>query len=779
MDYTPLAAVTEARAALEPGAPLLWEHVPGNLCADYEAGDAAAVDAAFAAAARIVSVDVVNNRVTAAALEPRGAIGTYDRESGRFTLVASTQNVHVNRDQIAAHVLRIPPAKLRVVAHDVGGGFGMRNNVYPEYALVLWAARRLGRPVKWVAERGEGFLSDAHGRDQVSHARLALAADGRFLALRVETVGNAGAYAGGMGPYVPAYGTARLQGGPYRIAATHYRARVAFTNTVPIEPYRGAGQPESAYQIERAVETAAAELGIDPVELRRRNLIGPTDMPYTNGHGTVIDTGDFPAVMDKALALADRDGFAGRRAAARTRGLRRGMGVCPYVRVSGGAATEHAALRFAANGAVTIAVGSQSTGTGHATVFAQIVAERLGVRFADIGYAEADTDLTPLGGGHGGSRSLETAGVAICIATDRVIDKGCLIAAHLLEAAAADIAFSAGRFTIAGTDRGVGINEVIAASFDPARLPDGMEPGLDAALDHSREALTHPNGCHVAEVEVDPETGRVRIVGYAIVNDFGTVINPLLTAGQVMGATVQGIGQALLEEVVFDAASGQVLTGSFMDYCLPRAVHVPDFRMAFHAGAPTQRNPLGVKGAGEDGCVGAPPAVVHAVLDALAEDGVRDIAMPLTAERVWRAIPRRPRQRGSGRPRVVAVAFEPLPARAGPAHGLQVEAAAPIKGQPLGLEQPALARFSAAAAAPADLAAAVDHPLPGDFAARGHGGHGVADDAGAAPGHPPHLAVARHLAGGDAAHQGIDTLQARVRHRRPSGLRQRQMDANM
>ncbi|MFQ6016749.1 MAG: xanthine dehydrogenase family protein molybdopterin-binding subunit [Kiloniellaceae bacterium] len=638
VDYEPLPAVTRAEDALEPGAPLVWDQVPGNLCVDFEAGDEAAVDAALARADHVVALDLANNRVTAVPIETRGAIGQYHRGNDSFTLITSAQNIHANRDQIAEHIFRVPRGKLRHIAYDVGGGFGAKNSLYPEYALVLFAARRLGRPVKWINDRGESFISDTHGRDQQSRVELALDSLGRFLALKVTSVGNTGAYVASTGPFTPTGGTARTQGGPYRIPALFFRAKAVFTNTVPTDPYRGAGRPEATYQIERAIDVAARELAMDPVELRRRNLIRTEDLPFRTGMGLEIDSGAFEAVLNRTLERADWHGFPRRAAAARADGRLRGIGVALYLGLTGGRREDCAALSFARDGSITVAVGSESAGTGHETTLPQIVADRLGVPIERIRHRQADTDLTPAGAGHGGSHGLEVAGSAVSVAAEKVIEKAKSIAGHMLEAAVADLAFAGGRFAILGTDRSVGMSDVIAASFDPERLPEGMRPGLDVEVTHKMANVTYPNGCHVAEVEVDPDTGLVRLVDHTVVHDFGTVLNPLVADGQVMGATAQGIGQALLENVVYAEDSGQVLTGSLMDYGLPRADDLPAFRTDFYDGAPTLRNPLGVKGAGEAGCGGAPPAVVSAVVDALQDFGVRHIDMPLTPERVWQAI---------------------------------------------------------------------------------------------------------------------------------------------
>ena len=636
VDYRPLPAVLSAGDALADGAPLVWDDSPGNLCVHFETGDAAAVDRAIAGAAHVVSMDLDNQRVTAAPIETRGALAEYLEDEDRLSLVCTSQNVHANRNQLAEQVLHIPTEQLRVLAHDVGGGFGAKNPLYPEHALVLWAARRTRRPVKWMNDRGESFLSDAHGRDQQSRVTLALDAEGTFLALRVESVGAVGPYLLSVGPFTSTGGTARTQGGPYHIPALHFDARAAFTNTAPTDPYRGAGRPEATYQIERIIDEAAAELGFDRAALRRRNLIRRDALPYTTGAGTRIDCGDFETIFDRTLALADWDGFEARARATRARGRRRGIGICAYLECSGGGPKEHASLRFSPNGRVKLAVGSHSTGMGHETVFAQIVAARLGVPIESIDFVQADTDETPIGGGHGGSRGLEMGGSAVVRVSDRVHEKARSIAAHLLEAADADVEFDRDRFRVVGTDHAVDMQAVIAASFDPERRPDDID-GLDEALDYERTGITYPNGCHVAEVEVDPETGTVALESYSIVDDFGTILNPLTCAGQVMGGTAQGIGQALLEQIVYEPEGGQLVTGSFMDYAMPRADDMPEFRIEFFEGAPSPENPLGAKGAGEAGCCGALPAVVGAIMHALEEYGVRHVDMPLTPEKIWRA----------------------------------------------------------------------------------------------------------------------------------------------
>ncbi|MDX2315935.1 MAG: xanthine dehydrogenase family protein molybdopterin-binding subunit [Gammaproteobacteria bacterium] len=637
VDYEPLASVVTAEEALAVDAPLVWDDIPGNLCVRFEVGDEAAVDAAIAAADHVVSMFVDNQRVTAAPIETRGAIAHYDHSEDRLVLAFASQNVHANRNQLAEQVFHIPTEQLRALAYDVGGGFGAKNPLYPEHALVLWATRRVERPVKWISDRSEGFLSDAHGRDQQSNVTLALNAQGDFLALRVDSVGSVGPYLLSVGPFTCTGGSARTQGGPYDIPALHFHARAAFTNTAPTDPYRGAGRPEATYHIERIIDLAAAELGMDRVALRRRNLIASDALPYTTGAGSRIDCGDFEAVLDRTIALADWDGFEARAREARSRGRRRGIGICSYLECSGGGPKEHAALRFSSDGRVTVAVGSHSTGMGHETVMAQILAARLGLPLDAIDFVQGDTDATPIGGGHGGSRGLEMGGTAVVRVADRVVEKATTMAAHLLEAATLDIEFDAGQFRVVGTDHAVGMQEVIRASFDAERRPDDIDT-LDDALDYERTGITYPNGCHIAEVEVDPETGSVNLVNYSIVDDFGTIVNPLTCAGQVMGGTAQGVGQALMEHIVYEQDGGQLLSGSFIDYALPRAADLSDMHIEFFEAAPSSQNPLGVKGAGEAGCCGALPAVVGAVVHALEEYGVRHVDMPLTPEKLWRAI---------------------------------------------------------------------------------------------------------------------------------------------
>ncbi len=637
VEYEPLPVVVEGRQALAPGAPRIWDHLADNVCVDFDSGDAQAVAQALSGAAHVVELELHNNRVTGVPIEPRGAIGQYDADDDRYTLTCATQNVHQNRNQIAEEILHVDAERLRVVAPDVGGGFGVKNPIYTEYALVLWAARHVGRPVKWINERTESFLSDSHGRDQSSRVRLGLDTEGRFLALDVESVGNLGPYLLSIGPFTSTGGSARTQGGAYRIPALHFHSRAAFTNAASTDPYRGAGRPEATFQIERIVDVAAAELGLDPLELRRRNALTREDLPYTTGMGAVIDSGDCLSVLERAVTAADWDGFAARERASRARGRHRGIGIGLYLECSGGSPKEHADIRFTADGRIRLAVGSQSLGTGHETVFPQILADRLQVSVDSIDYVQGDTDATPTGGGHGGSRSLEIGGSAVVAGAQLVIDKARRVAAQLLEAAVADVEWEEGRLRIAGTDRVLTLAQVIEASRDRARLPDPAE-SLDTAVDYERDGITYPYGCHVAEVEVDAETGSVHLQRYTVVDDFGNIVNPLTATGQVQGGTVQGIGQALLEQIVYEPEDGQLLSASLLDYALPRADDLPNIDVAFFEETPTAKNLLGVKGSGEAGCCGALPAVVNAVMHALRDFGVRHIEMPLTPEKVWRAV---------------------------------------------------------------------------------------------------------------------------------------------
>ncbi|MCG8361416.1 MAG: xanthine dehydrogenase family protein molybdopterin-binding subunit [Kiloniellales bacterium] len=637
VDYADLPAVIATDAALDPEAPQVHPEAPNNLCMDWEKGDRGATDAAFAKADHVTAVEMINSRLVANPMETRGCLGVWDAESESYTLYNAGQAAQGIRRMLAASVFEIEPETLRVISPDVGGGFGTKNFVYPEQALVLWAARRLGRPVKWIAERMEGFVSDCQGRDHVMKAELALDANGKFLAMRVVTTANVGAFVSTFGAMIPTNPVAVVLGGVYDIPAVYYNAKGVFTNTVPVDAYRGAGRPEASYAIERLVDLAAAELDMDPTELRRRNFIRPDAMPYTTAMGSVLDCGEFERIMDRCLAQADHRGFPARRQDATQRGLLRGFGIACYFEATLGLPNERSRVRFEDDGRVTVLAGTMSNGQGHETTYAQILHERLGIPFEAIDLLQGDTGEIPVGGGHGGSRSMQMGGNALLLAADAIEEKAKRLAAHYFEADAGDIELRDGSCRVVGTDLSITLIELADLARDPANLPEGMEPGLDAAADYQREASTYPNGCHLAEVEIDPETGVVRLAAYHVVDDFGRLLNPMITTGQVHGGVVQGIGQALHEHTVYDESSGQLLSGSFMDYCMPRADDLPPIEVAFEP-VPTKTNALGVKGCAEAGCIGALPAVINAVVDALAPLGIRHIDMPATPERVWRTI---------------------------------------------------------------------------------------------------------------------------------------------
>ncbi len=635
VEYRPLAAVADAAAALLPGAPAIWDEAPGNLSYRFQRGDEAATRAAFAAAARIVEVELVNNRLVPTPIEPRAAIGNYDSAAGRLDLLLTGQGVHSIRNQLAEAVFRMPTERIQLAAPDVGGGFGMKNFLYPEWVLVLWGARRLGRPVKWVAERNEEFVSGTQGRDNHTKARLALDEDGRFLALDVSTVANLGAYLSSNGPGSSTNSPATAMGGVYAIPAVFMDVRGAFTNTVPIDAYRGAGKPEANYLIERLIDLAAHRIGRDPAGLRRRNMIAA--FPYRSALGMTIDCGRFAANLDEALAQARDTDFAARRADAAARGRLRGLGVGCFLETARGTPNEAAEIRFEPDGRVALILGTQSNGQGHETSYPQIAASLLGLPLEKFHLVQADTRLVPRGAGHGGARSMHQGGTALVKAAQIVIEKGRRIAAGLLQADRAEIVFSEGRFAVPGTEREIDLPAVARAAADSANLPEGMAPGLDSSVYNMSDVFTFPNGCHLAEVEIDPETGVVTLERYTAVDDYGRLINPLLTTGQVQGGVAQGIGQALFEHTVYDPGSGQLLSGSLMDYALPRAGDLPPFDITL-AELPTSANPLGVKGSGQAGCIAAPQTIINAIVDALAPLGIEHIDMPATPERVWRAI---------------------------------------------------------------------------------------------------------------------------------------------
>jgi len=626
VDYDPLPAVADTAAARAGDAAQVWEQAPGNVCLRWAMGDAEAAERAFAEAAQVSEIELVNNRIVVNPMEPRAALASHDAETDRSTIYTATQGAHRLRRDLS-EVLGIPVERLRVITPEVGGSFGMKIFLYPEQVLALWAAKRLGRPIKWLAERGESFVSDSQGRDHVTHAALALDAEGRILAVKADIVANLGAYLSPFGPAIPTTLNAPMLPGAYRVPVVRATVTGVFTNTVPVDAYRGAGRPEAAYVIERLIDVAARDLGLDPVTLRRRNFVTAAEMPHTTVTGMTYDNGDFPAATEVALERAGWDDFPARRAAARARGRWRGIGMSYYIERCAGIGGEGVRVTVGGDGAVTAFVGTQTGGQGHATAFAQLIGERLGVDFEAITVVQGDTDRVADGDGTGGSRTLVMAGSALVGATDKIVATAKVEAGRLLEAAVADIEFADGVLRIAGTDRSVTLIQVAAA------LPDG----LDESARHDAEAPTYPNGCHVCEVEIDPETGVVSVIGYTVVDDFGAVVNPRLVAGQVHGGIVQGLGQAIFERCVYDPESGQLLTASFMDYCLPRADDLPsiDFSRVF---TPCVSNPLDVKGCGEAGAIGAPPAAINAIVDALAHLGVRHVDMPATPEAVWRLI---------------------------------------------------------------------------------------------------------------------------------------------
>ena len=637
VDYEPLSAAVDTEHALDPGQPQVWDEAPGNLCFDWEVGDGAGVAQAMTGARHRIVLELVNNRVVVNSMEPRGALGEYDHGEDAYTLWSSTQGSHFLRNLLAESVFKIPENRIRVVTPDVGGGFGMKLFLYPEHVLVLWAAKKLGRAVKWTPERSDAFMTDTQGRDNLTRLELALDDELRFLALDVAILANMGAYLSNFAPEIPTVSGAVMHSGVYAIPAIHVGVKGVFTNTVPVDAYRGAGRPEAAYAIERLIDYAARRLGVTPQELRRRNFIKPEAMPYTTPLGLNYDSGEFARNLDQALASADLAGFAARRAAARGRGRYRGLGHAVYIEQSGFPPDEFAELRFDPSGTLTILMGTQSSGQGHQTAYTQLAVEWLGVAPEKVRVLQGDTAAISFGRGTGGSRSLPVGGASLAQAADKLIAKGRRIAAHLFEAAEADVEFADGLFSVTGTDRRLGIEEVARAAFNPAQQAPGVEPGFAETGNYTPPQPTFPNGCHVCEVEIEPETGHIEIVRYLVVDDFGTVINPLLLRGQVQGGVAQGVGQAMLERTVFDPESGQLLTGSLTDYCIARADDLPAIEFAYNV-VPCRTNPLGVKGAGEAGAIGAPPALVNAVVDALGELGIERLDMPLTPERLWQAI---------------------------------------------------------------------------------------------------------------------------------------------
>jgi aerobic carbon-monoxide dehydrogenase large subunit len=628
VDYTPLTAVTTVAAARALGSPEISSEAPGNLCFDWRTGDLAAVEAAYAAAAHVVELRIDNHRIVTNPIEPRGVVGLWDAEQGRYTAHVSSQSIHTTRDN-TARALGVAPAAVRFIAPDVGGGFGAKNFIYPEHVLTLWAARRVGRPVKWIATRSEVFLADHQARDHLAEAALALDAEGRFLGLRVSSIANVGAYmvsAGG----VQTFQYVHLPGTVYRIPAVYLQVAAVLTNTAPIGVTRGPGFAEAVNIIERLIDAAARQSGFDRAELRRLNMVPAAAMPVTNAFGNTVDSGAFSETLDRALVRADADGFSDRRRESEARGLLRGLGFAYHIKGTGGSPTENVDIRFEADGTVSLITGTQTIGQGHETTFPQILADRLGIPNECIRLVQGDTDRIPIGGGHGSSRATYMGGTAIWHASEEIIAKGIQIAAEALEAAEADLRFADGRFVVAGTDRSVALLDVAALARDKGTP-------LDTYHAWTREWMTFPNGAHVAEVEIDRDAGEVTLARYTAVDDYGVLVNPMIAAGQAHGAIAQGVGQALLEHAVYDPGTGQLIAGSLMDYALPRADDLPSYDLGFN-GTRCTTNPLGVKGCGEAGAVGAFPAVTNAVLDALAPLGVTDLVGPATPERIWRAI---------------------------------------------------------------------------------------------------------------------------------------------
>ncbi len=635
LDLEPLPAVIDPEAAMAPGAPQLFDVAPGNVALDFHSGDTAAVMAAFAAAAHVTKLRLTNNRIVVNAMEPRVALGDYDIASGRYTFHVGCQGVFGLRAMLA-ETMNIAVDSLHVLSGQVGGSFGLKSIVFPEYVCVLHAARDLGIPVKWTDRRSESFVADTHGRDHIVDAELALDAEGRFLAIRATTAGNMGGYLSAFAPMIATTNIARHFASVYKTPLIEVTARCVFTNTAPIGAYRGAGRPEGNYFMERLIDTAAAEMGLDRIALRRLNHIGPGEMPFKAASGMTYDSGEFRAILDEALARADWDGFAARKAESAARGKLRGLGLGQYLEITAPPTNESGNIHFEEDGTVTIVTGTLDYGQGHWTPFAQVLVQQLGIPFEAIRLVQGDSDRLQAGGGTGGSKSIMASGTAIFESAALVVERGKRAASHLLEAAVADIEFERGRFVIAGTDRSIGIMELARRLKSGMPLPPDVPSTLDVDHVHAASPSAFPNGCHVAEVEIDPDTGSVQVVKYTMVNDFGTVVNPLLVEGQLHGGIVQGIGQALMERTVYDD-DGQLLTGSFMDYAVPRADAAPEFVFIDRPVRATS-NPLGVKGCGEAGCAGSLPSIMNAVVDALAGHGIRHVDMPATPQKLWRLL---------------------------------------------------------------------------------------------------------------------------------------------
>jgi carbon-monoxide dehydrogenase large subunit len=634
VDYAELPAVVDPADAVKPGAPLVHsEQAPGNVWCHWHLGDEAAVKAAFAKAHKIVSLDLINNRIAPTAMEPRAALAEYDPATERHTLIQGNQGSHKIRDWMAKVILKIPVEKMRVISPDVGGAFGMKNFLFNEPILCSVAAKMFGKPVKWTADRAGSFLNDAHGRDQINHAELALDKDGAFLALRVSSIGNIGAYLSQFGAMIPTMAGGAMYVGAYRTPAAYLDVRVVMTHTTPTDAYRGAGRPEAAYVMERLVDKAAREMNIPAAELRRRNFIRPEEFPFKTALGHKYDSGRYAELMDAAYKRADVAGFESRRAEAKKRGKLRGLGVSYYVEACAGGQGEQPHLKFDKDGKLTIIIGTQDNGQGHRTVYAQIAADAFGIPIEQVTVKQGDTDEVPTGVGTGGSRSIPVGGSAVRATVLKMIEHGKTVASNLLEASAADIEFKDGAFVIAGTDRKASLSDVIKASF----TAEGAAKGLYAAEAYVPTGATFPNGCHICEIEIDEDTGELAFVNYTIQDDLGYAMNPLLMMGQIFGGAVQGLGQCLFEHAVYDKDTGQLMTGSFMDYTMPRADNTPRFNYAYTE-VPTPNNALGIKGAGEAGTIGATPAVANAVIDALWPLGVHHIDMPMSALKIWQAM---------------------------------------------------------------------------------------------------------------------------------------------
>jgi aerobic carbon-monoxide dehydrogenase large subunit len=635
IDYEPVPAVVSLEDAVKPGAPVIWDGAPNNVAVGLMMGDKSATDAAFAGAKHVVSVKLVNNRVSANSIEPRAAIGQYHPDSESYTLYSTSQNPHGHRQHVSGDVLKVPQVKVRVISPDVGGGFGMKGAVYPEDALVLWASRRCGgRPVKWVSTRSEAFLSDAHGRDQVVTGELALDERGKILGLRVDALHDMGSHVFDASMVVPLFAL-KLAPGVYQVPAVHAAGRAVLTNTPPLQPYRGAGRPEATYLIEQLLDRAAHVIGVDPIEIRRRNFVPPTAMPHKLHSGIAYDSGEFMRVMDECLKLADWSGFAKRAAQSKKNGKLRGRGIGYFIEEAA-IFNDRMVIRFDPSGTLMILAGTHSHGQGHQTVYTQMVHEWLGVPMESISFIQGDTNEVAVGRGTYGSRSMHVGGNALKKAADAIIEKAKPMAAMMLEAAAGDIEFKNGSFHIVGTDRALPLAAVAQSLHRPMFLPPQFEVGLEASGTFAAEPSNFPNGCHVCEVEIDPETGVVTLARYAAVDDVGKIMNALLCEGQIHGGVAQGVGQALMESIVFDA-DGQLVTGSFQDYAMPRATDFPDL-VSELTEVPATTNPLGIKGAGEAGATGAPPAVIGAILDALRPLGIDHIDMPATPNKIWQAI---------------------------------------------------------------------------------------------------------------------------------------------